>query len=83
MDYDMIGLSFYPFWDGSMSNMQRVVELIQERYGKKVFIAETSYCYTSEDGDGSGNSLVGIDDLAEGYPATVQGHGARCLCGSP
>ena len=85
MDYDMIGLSFYPFWDGSMSNMQRVVELIQERYGKKVFIAETSYCYTSEDGDGSGNSLVGIDDLAEGYPATVQGQasmGARCLCGS-
>lgn len=73
VDYDMIGLSYYPFWDGSMSNMQRVVELLQERYGKKVFIAETSYCYTSEDGDGSGNSLVGIDDLVEGYPATVQG----------
>lgn len=82
MDYDMIGLSFYPFWDGSMSNMQRVVELIQERYGKKVFIAETSYCYTSEDGDGSGNSLVGIDDLAEGHPATVQGQASmvRDVC---
>ena len=82
MDYDMIGLSFYPFWDGSMSNMQRVVELIQERYGKKVFIAETSYCYTSEDGDGSGNSLVGIDDVAEGYPATVQGQASmvRDVC---
>ncbi len=82
MDYDMIGLSFYPFWDGSMSNMQRVVELIQKRYGKKVFIAETSYCYTSEDGDGSGNSLVGIDDLAEGYPATVQGQASmvRDVC---
>lgn len=82
VDYDMIGLSFYPFWDGSMSNMQRVVELIQERYGKKVFIAETSYCYTSEDGDGSGNSLVGIDDLVEGYPATVQGQASmvRDVC---
>ncbi len=73
VDYDAVGLSFYPFWDGSMENMQRVVELLQERYGKKVFIAETSYCYTSEDGDGSGNSLVGIDDLVDGYPATVQG----------
>ena len=82
MDYDMIGLSFYPFWDGSMSNMQRVVELIQERYGKKVFIAETSYCYTSEAGDGRGTSLVGIDDLAEGYPATVQGQASmvRDVC---
>lgn len=73
IDYDAIGLSFYAFWDGTMENMQRVVELLQERYGKKVFIAETSYCYTSEDGDGSGNSLVGIDDLVDGYPATVQG----------
>lgn len=73
VDYDAIGLSYYPFWDGSMDNMKRVVELLQERYGIKVFIAETSYCYTSEDGDGSGNSLVGIDDLVDGYPATVQG----------
>lgn len=73
VDYDAIGLSYYPFWDGSMENMKRVVELLQERYGIEVFIAETSYCYTSEDGDGSGNSLVGIDDLVEGYPATVQG----------
>lgn len=73
VDYDAIGLSYYPFWDGSMDNMKRVVELLQERYGVKVFIAETSYCYTSEDGDGSGNSLVGTDDLVDGYPATVQG----------
>ncbi|MDE7416686.1 MAG: glycosyl hydrolase 53 family protein [Lachnospiraceae bacterium] len=33
-----------------MEDMQRVVELLQERYGKKVFIAETSYGYTFEDG---------------------------------
>lgn len=82
VDYDMIGMSFYTFWDGSMENMQRVLELIQERYGKKVFIAETSYCYTSEDGDGSGNSLVGIEDLVDGYPATVQGQASiiRDVC---
>ncbi|MCM1181885.1 MAG: glycosyl hydrolase 53 family protein [Roseburia sp.] len=82
LDYDILGLSYYPFWDGSMKNMQRVVELLQERYGKKVMIAETSYCYTSEDGDGSGNSLVGIGDLVEGYPATVQGQASmiRDVC---
>ncbi|MDE6219966.1 MAG: glycosyl hydrolase 53 family protein [Lachnospiraceae bacterium] len=73
VDYDAIGLSYYAFWDGTMENMQDVVKMIQEKYGKQVFIAETSYCYTSEDGDGSGNSLVGIDDLVDGYPATVQG----------
>lgn len=72
VDYDIFGLSYYPFWDGTNENMQTVAKLIQEKYGKKVVIAETSYCYTSEDGDGCGNSLVGIGDLVDGYAATVQ-----------
>ncbi len=73
LDYDVLGLSYYPFWDGSFDNMQKVVSKIRETYGKEVVIAETSYCYTSEDGDGSGNSLKGTTDLVEGYPASVQG----------
>ncbi len=73
LDYDTIGLSYYPFWDGTMKNMKTVVKNIKEDYGKNVVIAETSYCYTSQDGDGAGNSLVGTDDLVEGYPASVQG----------
>ena len=73
VDFDIIGLSYYPFWDGDMENMQSLVEKIQEKYEKQVVIAETSYCYTSEDGDGFDNSLSGTDDLVEGYPATVQG----------
>ena len=72
VDYDVFGLSYYPFWDGTNENMQAVARNIQEKYGKKVIIAETSYCYTSEDGDGSGNSFHGTDDLVEGYGATVQ-----------
>ncbi len=72
VDYDMFGLSFYPFWDGTNENMQNVAKLIEDKYGKEVYIAETSYCYTSEDGDGFGNSLKGTDDLTEGYGATVQ-----------
>jgi arabinogalactan endo-1,4-beta-galactosidase len=73
LDYDILGLSYYPFWDGSLANMQTVVSKIKADYGKDVVIAETSYCYTSEDGDGYGNSFVGTTDLVDGYPATVQG----------
>lgn len=72
VDYDVFGLSYYPFWDGTNENMQAVARNIQEKYGKKVVIAETSYCYTSEDGDGTANSLAGTDDLVDGYAATVQ-----------
>ena len=72
VDYDMFGLSFYPFWDGTNENMQNVAKLIEDKYGKEVYIAETSYGYTSEDGDGFSNSLKGTDDLTDGYGATVQ-----------
>ena len=72
LDFDMIGMSYYPFWDGSMENMSRVLELIQERYGKKAFLAETSYAYTTEDGDGSGNSFS-ANDAVEGYEVSVDG----------
>ncbi|RKM59400.1 arabinogalactan endo-1,4-beta-galactosidase [Butyrivibrio sp. CB08] len=72
LDFDMIGMSYYPFWDGGMDNMSRVLELIQERYGKKVFLAETSYAYTTKDGDGSGNSF-GAGDKVDGYDVSVEG----------
>lgn len=73
VDYDIFGLSYYPFWDGTNENMQNVAKNIMDNYGKKVIIAETSYCYTAEDGDGFGNSFDGTnDDFVEGYGPTVQ-----------
>ena len=82
VDYDVFGLSYYPFWDGTRENMQAVARNIEDKYGKQVMIAETSYCYTAEDGDGTANSLSGTDDLTEGYPATVQGQASmiRDIC---
>lgn len=73
VDYDVLGLSYYPFWHGSFENMQKVIKNYREKYNKTVIIAETSYCYTSEDGDGFGNSISGNGDTVPGYPATVQG----------
>ena len=52
--------------------MQNVAKNIMDRYGKKVVIAETSYCYTEKDGDGFGNSFDGIEDAVDGYAPTVQ-----------
>ena len=73
IDYDIVGLSYYPYWHGDLENMQKVVGDLQDKYGKKVMIVETSYPYTTSDGDGSGNSFEGKEDLVEGYSATVQG----------
>lgn len=72
VDYDVFGLSYYPFWDGTNENMQNVAKNIMDKYGKKVMIAETSYAYTTEDGDGFANSFDGIEGAVDGYAATVQ-----------
>ncbi len=71
VDYDIFALSYYPYWHGTFENLQNVMANIQNKYGKETLIAETAYCYTTEDTDGSGNS-VGESDLLDAYGATVQ-----------
>lgn len=71
VDYDIFALSYYPYWHGTFENVQNVMTNIREKYGKETLIAETAYCYTTEDTDGSGNS-VGKSDLLDAYGATVQ-----------
>lgn len=71
VDYDIFALSYYPYWHGTFENLQNVMANIQDKYGKETLIAETAYCYTTEDTDGSGNS-VSEGDLIDAYGATIQ-----------
>lgn len=70
--FDVIGMSYYPFWHGPMSAVKTNMDDIASRYGKPVMIVETSYAYTSENGDALGNSFDGLTP-AEGYPVSVEG----------
>ena len=72
IDYDIFAVSYYPFWHGSMENLTAVLKEVSESYGKKVLVAENSYPYTTEDGDGFANS-IGESDVIPAYAASVQG----------
>lgn len=72
IDYDIFAVSYYPFWHGTMENLTEVLQTIADNYGKKVLIVENSYPYTTEEGDGSGNSVSEADVQPE-YAASVQG----------
>ena len=72
VDYDVFGVSYYPYWHGSFANMKKVLSDISSNYGVETCIMETSYMYTSEDGDSSSNSLSAGDAL-EDYPIGIQG----------
>ena len=73
VDYDVFASSYYPFWHGSLENLSRVLSDIAEKYDKKVMVAETSYAYTAEDGDFSGNTIGDGGGIVKDYPFTVQG----------
>lgn len=70
VDYDVFGVSYYPYWHGSMENMTAILTDIKETYGVDTCVLETSYLWTEEDGDCSGNS---VSEPMEEYPASPQG----------
>lgn len=72
LDYDIFGVSYYPFWHGGMQDMEEVLSKIKTEYKKDTCIMETSYIYTNADGDESGNS-VDASAAVTGYPANEQG----------
>lgn len=48
-DFDLIGLSYYPFWHGTMDQLINNMTDIAARYHKDLVIAEVSMGYTMED----------------------------------
>lgn len=73
VDFDIIGLSYYPFWHGTMGELKNNLNDLASRYGKELLIVETAYGWTLDDGDGLINSFYTAEEAAGGYPATVQG----------
>lgn len=72
VDYDVFASSYYPFWHGTLDNLTTQLKNIADKYGKKVMVAETSYTYTAEDGDGHGNTSPSSGQTLD-YPISVQG----------
>ncbi|WP_294429108.1 glycosyl hydrolase 53 family protein [uncultured Treponema sp.] len=73
IDYDIIGLSFYPYWHGSIAELTANLEMISKRYGKEMAVVETAYAFTEENGDFQGNVFQVYSDEANGYVPSVQG----------
>lgn len=74
VDYDYIGLSYYPIWHGKdLEVVKTTINTLGKTYNKKVIIAETAYPFTLGYNDWT-NNIVGLDSqLVSGYPATPDG----------
>ena len=75
IDYDIIGLSYYPIWHGkSLDSLKATMRLLSESKNKEIVIAETAYPFTLGWNDWTDN-IVGLEDhlILPEYPATSVG----------
>ncbi|WP_235894358.1 glycoside hydrolase family 53 protein [Flavobacterium zepuense] len=74
VDFDYIGLSYYPIWHGkSIPALQNKIAALKAAHNKEVIVAETSYPFTLGWEDWT-NNVVGLDSqIIPAYPATPQG----------
>jgi arabinogalactan endo-1,4-beta-galactosidase len=71
--FDVIGLSYYPFWHGTLSQLRANLDDLAARYHRDVAVVETQYGWTLDNGDSENNFLWTPDLLLPGYPATPDG----------
>ena len=81
-DFDVIGMSYYPFWNGPMEGLTRSMADAVEHFGKDVLVVETSMGFTLEDygayeklAPNERKGMAAPAKLAAGieYPMTPQG----------
>jgi arabinogalactan endo-1,4-beta-galactosidase len=74
INYDYIGLSYYPIWHGTDINLlQQTMTTLGQTYNKKVLVAETSYPFTLGWNDWTNNIIGLTNQLHSNYPATPEG----------
>jgi arabinogalactan endo-1,4-beta-galactosidase len=72
--FDVIGLSYYPFFHGPVAAMRANIDDLATRYDKPIVIAESQYPWTLAAGnDSTGNFVWQASQLSDGYPATPGG----------
>ncbi len=70
--FDVIGISYYPFWHGSLTELQANLNDITSRYAKDVIVVETAYAFTNQNDDSLAN-IASSDMATPGYPFTPEG----------
>lgn len=77
--FDLVGLSYYSYWHGSLADLQNAVSTLSARYDRDVLVVETAYPFTLADNQNAPweNVIDTAEELTPGYPATVDGQRAN------
>jgi arabinogalactan endo-1,4-beta-galactosidase len=76
--FDVIGLSYYGYWHGSLADLQGAISTLSARYDRDVLIIETAYPFTLADDAPTWENVINLPtELVPGYPATPVGQAAE------
>lgn len=70
-DFDVIGLSYYAYWHGTLEDLKNNMNDIVSRYNKEVVVLETAYPFTNNSDDSYANMVTEEETKTAGLPATV------------
>ncbi len=74
LDFDLIGLSYYPIWHGkSLTDLGNTIRKLKSDFNKEVIIAETSYPFSLSWADHTNNIIGSIAQTIPEYPPTAAG----------
>ena len=74
VNYDVFASSYYPYWHGTLGNLQTQLDTIATTYQKEVMVAETSWATGLEDSDGHANTVrEGNNDAGMDYDFSIYG----------
>lgn len=73
VDFDVIGLSYYPIWHGTLDDLGRNLASLVERFEKDLCVVETAYAHRPDTADGAFAIFDAESAVNLGYPATVDG----------
>jgi arabinogalactan endo-1,4-beta-galactosidase len=73
VEFDVIGVSFYPWWHGTLADLDANLRDLAAHYGKRVMVVETAYPWTLAWCDDTHNPVGLPEHLHEGYEATPEG----------
>lgn len=66
-DFDIIGLSYYPFWHGSFDQFKDTMTKLVDKYHKPLVVAETAHAWKRSE-----KGFIGKEqEKIAGFPATV------------
>ena len=68
IDYDIIGLSYYPYFHGIMEELEGAIQYLEQAYPEKdIMLVEAGYC--------AHDAISGTFDYTYKYPISDQGQG--------